>query len=142
MDAFLLLFWLLFHRNRQKKQNKKNTSSLLCPYAIASIDSIPIYHSISYGLFFFSLSSSFSTIELISIFAGEPQEECMRCGKMYILSSSDISKGACGKCLGIPARDQIKSTPFRSSGESGTEEEEEEDEGEESSNGCTEFSDK
>lgn len=113
--------------------------------SIASIDSIPIYHSISYGFFFlFSVSRffSFSPIELISIFAGEPQEECMRCGKMYILSSSDVSKGACGKCLGIPARDQIKSTPFRSSGESGTEEEEEEDEGEESSNGGTEFSDK
>lgn len=63
---------------------------------------------------------------------------------MYILSSSDLSKGACGKCLGIPARDQIKSTPFRSSGESGTEDEEddEEGEGEESSNGGTEFSDK
>lgn len=91
---------------------------------------------------FFLLFFSFSSNELISIFAGEPQEECMRCGKTYILSSSDISKGACGKCLGIPARDQIKSTPFRSSGESGTEEEEDEDEGEESSNGGTEFSDK
>lgn len=58
-------------------------------------------------------------------FAGEPQEECVRCGKMYVLSG-DLNKGACGKCLGIvPAsRDQLKSTPFRSSGESsGTEEE-------------------
>lgn len=57
---------------------------------------------------------------------------------MYILSS-DVSKGVCGKCLGIPSRDQIKSAPFRSSGESGTEEDEEE---EELSNGGTEFSDK
>lgn len=58
------------------------------------------------------------------LFAGEPQEECVRCGKMYILSG-DLNKGACGKCLGIvPSRDQLKSTPFRSSGESsGTEEE-------------------
>lgn len=61
-------------------------------------------------------------------FAGEPQEECVRCGKMYILSG-DLNKGACGKCLGIiPSRDQLKSTPFRSSGESsGTEEEDEEE---------------
>lgn len=46
---------------------------------------------------------------------------------MYILSG-DLNKGACGKCLGIvPSRDQLKSTPFRSSGESsGTEEDEEE----------------
>ncbi|XP_031627902.1 zinc finger protein 672-like [Contarinia nasturtii] len=58
---------------------------------------------------------------------GEPQEECVRCGKMFILSG-DLNKGACGKCLGIvPNRDQLKSTPFRSSGESsGTEEDEEE----------------
>lgn len=62
---------------------------------------------------------------MLLIFAGEPQEECVRCGKMYVLSG-DLNKGACGKCLGIvPAsRDQLKSTPFRSSGESsGTEEE-------------------
>lgn len=61
---------------------------------------------------------------------------------MYIGSSTDMGKGVCGKCSGKPGRDQqIKSTPFRSSGESGTEEEEE-DECEESSNGGTEFSDK
>lgn len=60
-------------------------------------------------------------------FAGEPQEECVRCGKMYILSG-DLNKGACGKCLGIvPTRDQLKSTPFRSSGESSDTEEDEEE---------------
>lgn len=61
------------------------------------------------------------------LIAGEPQEECIRCGKMYILSG-DLNKGACSKCLGIvPSRDQLKSTPFRSSGESDTEEDEEEE---------------
>lgn len=60
---------------------------------------------------------------------GEPQEECMRCGKMYILTA-EIGKGLCGRCLGIPL-DQLNAQ-FRSSGES-------EDE---SSNGGTEFSDK
>lgn len=77
-----------------------------------------------------------SPLFLFIVPIGEPQEECIRCGKMYILRS-DTNKGLCGKCLGIP-RDQMKSLPFRSSGES-TEEEEDE---EESSNGGTEFSDK
>lgn len=62
---------------------------------------------------------------------GEPTEECMRCGKMYILTA-DVNKGLCGRCLGIPC-DQMSNSQFRSSGESGTEEE--------SSNGGTEFSD-
>lgn len=65
-------------------------------------------------------------------YTGEPTEECMRCGKMYILTA-DVNKGLCGRCLGIPC-DQMSNSQFRSSGESGTEEEE-------SSNGGTEFSD-
>lgn len=73
---------------------------------------------------------------------GEPQEECIRCGKMYVLSSElNNSKGVCGKCLGITTRDSMKSEALRSSGESGTEEEEMEEE-EELSNGGIEFSDK
>lgn len=105
---------------------------------------ISIDHSCFHLLHFFFLSPHiFTDLFFSSIFflysAGEPQEECIHCGKMYILSS-DTGKGACGKCLGLTGRDQIKTTPFRSSGESCTEEEE--DEGEESSNGGTEFSDK
>lgn len=69
--------------------------------------------------------------EFLFLIIGEPQEECMRCGKMYILTA-DVNKGLCGRCLGIPC-DQISNSQFRSSGESGTEEE--------SSNGGTEFSD-
>lgn len=69
---------------------------------------------------------------------GEPQEECMRCAKTYIVSS-DTSNGLCAPCLGIPLRDPVGSQ-FRSSGES--EEDDEELMEEESSNGGTEFSDK
>lgn len=74
------------------------------------------------------ITTQFCFFFLVFFCAGEPQEECVRCGKMYILSG-DLNKGACGKCLGIvPTRDQLKSTPFRSSGESSGTEEEEEDE--------------
>lgn len=76
---------------------------------------------------------------------GEPQEECVRCTKMYIVSA-ETSNGHCGPCLGIPLREPAGSQ-FRSSGESEEDEEVEEEgdgegEGEESSNGATEFSDK
>lgn len=84
---------------------------------------------------FLFFSSSLAPSLTCSANLGEPQEECIRCSKMYILTS-DTNKGLCCKCLGIP-RDQMK--PFRSSSESGTEEEMDE---EELSNGGTEFSDK
>lgn len=77
----------------------------------------------------------------MSFISGEPQEECIRCGKMYVLSSElNNSKGACGKCLGI-TKDSLKGEQLRSSGESGTEEEEM-DEEEELSNGGIEYNEK
>lgn len=51
--------------------------------------------------------------------SGDPQEECVRCGKVYLASSNELNQGFCGGCL-TNSRDQV--APFRSSGESGTEE--------------------
>lgn len=97
-----------------------------------SITSLHVFLFMSaslFGQFVYTCDFNDRIFFFLSLFAGEPQEECVRCGKMYILSA-DLNKGACGKCLGIvPTRDQLKSTPFRSSGESsGTEEEDDEEE--------------
>ena len=30
---------------------------------------------------------------------GDPQDECVRCGNMYLLSSNELSQSYCAKCL-------------------------------------------
>lgn len=30
---------------------------------------------------------------------GDPQDECVHCGHMYLLSASELSQGCCTKCL-------------------------------------------
>lgn len=38
-----------------------------------------------------------STLSLLQ--SGDPQDECVRCGNMYLLSSNELSQGYCVKCL-------------------------------------------
>lgn len=56
----------------------------------------------------------FMTWILISYLTGDPQEECVRCGSVYLASSNELRQGFCAKCLG---------GTYRSSGESGTDDE-------------------
>ncbi|XP_055710751.1 zinc finger protein 771-like [Phlebotomus papatasi] len=60
---------------------------------------------------------------------GDPQEECLSCGKVYLLSSNIIHQGMCSKCISNSSgesgerRRESRTSIFRSSGESGTEDE-------------------
>lgn len=70
--------------------------------------------------------------------SGDPQEECVRCGKVYLSSSNQISHGFCGGCYaanqGLPLTKESENRSLHDSGsedsnpQEGEEEEEEEEE--------------
>jgi hypothetical protein len=57
---------------------------------------------------------------------GDPQEECVRCGKVYLTSSNQVAHGFCGSCYtanqGLPLIKESSPSSLRSCGDSGSEE--------------------
>lgn len=57
------------------------------------------------------------------IVPGEPQEECVRCGKMFLSSASGGAPGSkCPSCLALGQVTPVKAASLRSCGDSGSEE--------------------